>query len=130
VAGSINAHPRLGDKTAMDAKRDASKSGIQKQTASEQDALLREQGEVVAEVTKWSKRYEQKFGHVFLLFAHGKRMADVLASIQARSATSAQGRACLHRSCGCNGSTRASVQVRKHTSRRASMCSTARVSNY
>lgn len=83
---AINAHPRLGDKAAMEAKMEVSVSAIQKRIAAEQDTLLREQGEVVMEVSTWSKRYEAKFGHVFLLFAQGKKMTDVLESIKLRCA--------------------------------------------
>lgn len=82
----INAHPRLGDKAAMDAKRNASVSTIQVATASEQDELFKEQGAVLDEVLKWNEDYEAKFGHVFLLFAHGKRMADILEHVKARCA--------------------------------------------
>lgn len=81
---AINAHPRLGDKAAMEAKRLASKSDIQVRTAGEQDALFKEEDTTLEEVTRWNKDYEAKFGHVFLLFAHGKSMADVLEHVKAR----------------------------------------------
>ena len=83
---AINAHPRLGDKAAMEAKRNASVSEIQVKTAGEQDELFKEQGAVLDEVIKWNKDYEAKFGHVFLLFAHGKRMVDILEQVKARCA--------------------------------------------
>jgi 2-oxo-4-hydroxy-4-carboxy--5-ureidoimidazoline (OHCU) decarboxylase len=81
---AIEAHPRLGDKLAMAAKRSTSVSDIQVKTAGEQDDLLKERGDVLDELMKWNKRYEEKFGHIFLLFAHGKHMAQVLENIQAR----------------------------------------------
>lgn len=83
---AINAHPRLGDKAAMEAKRNASVSEIQVKTASEQDQLFKEQDPVFDEVVKWNKDYESKFGHVFLLFAHGKSMADILEHVKTRCA--------------------------------------------
>lgn len=81
---AINAHPRLGDKAAMEAKRSASVSDIQVKTAGEQDELFKEQGAVLDEVVKWNEDYEAKFGHVFLLFAHGKSMAHVLEHVKTR----------------------------------------------
>lgn len=86
---AINAHPRLGDKAAIEAKRDTSVSEIQLKTASEQDAIFKEQGAVLDEVVKWNEDYEAKFGHVFLLFAHGKSMADILEHVKDRCALSA-----------------------------------------
>jgi 2-oxo-4-hydroxy-4-carboxy--5-ureidoimidazoline (OHCU) decarboxylase len=81
---AINAHPRLGDKAAMEAKCSAAVSTIQVKTASEQDALFTGQQDVLDEVLKWNSDFEAKFGHVFLQFAHGKSMSDILEHVKAR----------------------------------------------
>lgn len=83
---AIQAHPRLGDIKAVESKQRGSATCFQRETAAEQDNLLAESHDFILMMQELNKSYEDKFGHVFLLFAKGKSPTQVMQCIQERCA--------------------------------------------
>ncbi len=76
VAGALARHPRIGEK-ATGSAADAA------QSVSEQSGVG--VGEVDA-IAAGNRRYEQRFGHIFLICASGLTGAQMLAALDARLA--------------------------------------------
>lgn len=68
------AHPRLGESGGR--APDSSKM--------EQSRIMGAADEALTELADMNRRYEAKFGHVFLFAAAGRTAADVLASLRKR----------------------------------------------
>jgi 2-oxo-4-hydroxy-4-carboxy--5-ureidoimidazoline (OHCU) decarboxylase len=49
-----------------------------RQLALKQEILL------LQELVEWNKKYEKRFGHIFLIFAAGKSSAEILATLRER----------------------------------------------
>ena len=71
---AISAHPRIGERGG-----DAPASSKQEQSAAMQSSM-----ETLAAIAAENRRYEQKFGHVFLIFASGRSGAEILAELRRR----------------------------------------------
>jgi 2-oxo-4-hydroxy-4-carboxy-5-ureidoimidazoline decarboxylase len=76
VAGALAAHPRIGERAAG-AGREAAWS--RREQAGVTDAAR-------AALAEANREYEDRFGHVFLIFATGKSDAEMLAAARARLA--------------------------------------------
>ncbi|KAG6549255.1 hypothetical protein Mapa_009241 [Marchantia paleacea] len=75
------AHPRIGDVEALRKKFPADKGW----TAGEQSSALATANEqVLQELAEWNKRYEAKFGFIFLICATGKPSHEILAALKKR----------------------------------------------
>jgi 2-oxo-4-hydroxy-4-carboxy-5-ureidoimidazoline decarboxylase len=76
VALALSAHPRIGQRPAGDGREAAwsrrEQSGADPATA--------------AALAEANREYEERFGHVFLIFATGKTGAEMLAAARARLA--------------------------------------------
>jgi 2-oxo-4-hydroxy-4-carboxy-5-ureidoimidazoline decarboxylase len=74
----LSAHPRIGERAAGESK-EAAWSRVEQSTAaaSSDDALK-------AELVTANRLYEDKFGHVFLIFASGRSQSEILAAARER----------------------------------------------
>lgn len=68
------AHPRLGDSGGH--SPDASRK--------EQSRVMEAGGDTLADLAAENRRYEARFGHVFLISAEGRSARDVLAALRRR----------------------------------------------
>eukprot|EP00873_Tetraselmis_striata_P025891 jgi/Tetstr1/446155/TSEL_003558.t1 len=75
------AHPRIGDVEGL--KR---KFGAFAEMSKGEQALAADTGDdaVFQELLDWNRKYEAKFGHIFIVFATGKTAAQMLALLKAR----------------------------------------------
>jgi 2-oxo-4-hydroxy-4-carboxy-5-ureidoimidazoline decarboxylase len=78
VAQGLAAHPRIGERAQGDS-REAAWSRREQSAAAESD-----DGATKAALTQANRDYEERFGHVFLIFASGKSQAEILAAARAR----------------------------------------------
>ncbi|MGA5302290.1 2-oxo-4-hydroxy-4-carboxy-5-ureidoimidazoline decarboxylase [Nucisporomicrobium flavum] len=77
VLAALSAHPRIGERAAGDSK-EAAWSRREQSAAADAD-------EATAEALIAANRaYEEKFGHVFLIFASGRSRAEILAAARER----------------------------------------------
>jgi 2-oxo-4-hydroxy-4-carboxy-5-ureidoimidazoline decarboxylase len=76
VAQALSAHPRIGERPAGDDRESA-------WSRREQAGVAESAKEALAEA---NRAYEERFGHVFLIFATGKTDAEMLAAARARLA--------------------------------------------
>lgn len=74
----LSAHPRIGERAAGDS-REAAWSRTE-QSAAAQSGDDASQDELIAA----NRAYEERFGHVFLIFASGRSRAEILASARER----------------------------------------------
>jgi 2-oxo-4-hydroxy-4-carboxy--5-ureidoimidazoline (OHCU) decarboxylase len=81
---AIQAHPKLGDKSAVREKFLSSTTDFQRETALEQDRLMDALDAHIHDLAEWNRKFESKFGHKFLLCAEGKSIAEVLSIIKGR----------------------------------------------
>ena len=77
VRKGLSAHPRIGERAQGDSKEAA--WSRQEQSASVEDAL---EDELIAA----NRAYEDRFGHVFLIFASGRSRSEILAAARERLA--------------------------------------------
>jgi 2-oxo-4-hydroxy-4-carboxy-5-ureidoimidazoline decarboxylase len=77
ITEALDGHPRIGEKAAG-AGRDAAWSRREQAAVADADAGVR------AELADANRAYEQRFGHVFLVFANGRGPAELLASARIR----------------------------------------------
>lgn len=76
VAQALSAHPRIGERPAGDDRESAWSRREQAGVAESAKVALAEA----------NRAYEERFGHVFLIFATGKTDAEMLAAARARLA--------------------------------------------
>jgi 2-oxo-4-hydroxy-4-carboxy-5-ureidoimidazoline decarboxylase len=80
VLVGLSAHPRIGERAAGDSKEAA-------WSRREQSAAARSADEVTkAALIEANHAYEEKFGHVFLIFASGRSQEEILAAARQRLA--------------------------------------------
>ena len=78
VSQGLSAHPRIGERAAGDSKEAA-------WSRAEQSAAAQTADEVAgAELVRANHDYEERFGHVFLIFASGRSQAQILAAARER----------------------------------------------
>ncbi len=77
VAQALAAHPRIGSRTAGD-RRDASWS------RREQAGVDRDDDRTLSALAEANEAYEERFGHLLLIFATGKSGAEMLDIARAR----------------------------------------------
>jgi 5-hydroxyisourate hydrolase/2-oxo-4-hydroxy-4-carboxy-5-ureidoimidazoline decarboxylase len=78
---AFRAHPRIGDASALRHSTDKFSS----YSKSEQSVALQgTTSQVQQELVEWNKKYEKRFGHIFLIFAAGKSSAEILATLRER----------------------------------------------
>jgi 2-oxo-4-hydroxy-4-carboxy-5-ureidoimidazoline decarboxylase len=77
VAVGLGAHPRIGERAQGDS-REAGWSRREQSAAAAGDAATR------AALVRANYDYEQRFGHVFLIFASGRSQDEILAAAEAR----------------------------------------------
>ena len=68
---AMAAHPRIGERGGADSAR-------------EQSRAMEASSETLAELADENRRYEEKFGHVFLIFASGRSAQEILAELRRR----------------------------------------------
>ena len=71
---AMKAHPRIGE-------RGGDAPALSQR---EQSRAMRASAETLAELAAENRRYEEKFGHVFLIFASGRTAEDVLGELRRR----------------------------------------------
>jgi OHCU decarboxylase len=69
---AMKAHPRIGER------------GGGPDSASEQSRAQQASAETLAELAAENRRYEDRFGHVFLIFASGRSAEEILAELRRR----------------------------------------------
>ncbi|GAA4589979.1 2-oxo-4-hydroxy-4-carboxy-5-ureidoimidazoline decarboxylase [Actinoplanes octamycinicus] len=78
VLQGLSAHPRIGERAAG-ASREAAWS------RAEQSAAARSADDTTkAALVEANRAYEERFGHVFLIFASGRSQAEILAAARER----------------------------------------------
>jgi 2-oxo-4-hydroxy-4-carboxy-5-ureidoimidazoline decarboxylase len=80
VLVGLSAHPRIGERAAGDSKEAAWSRREQSAAASSADDATK------AALVQANHAYEERFGHVFLIFASGKSQDEILAAARARIA--------------------------------------------
>jgi 2-oxo-4-hydroxy-4-carboxy-5-ureidoimidazoline decarboxylase len=78
VLEGLSAHPRIGERAAGDSQEAAWSRAEQSAAAQSADDMTR------AELIAANREYEERFGHVFLIFASGRSQAEILAAARAR----------------------------------------------
>jgi 2-oxo-4-hydroxy-4-carboxy-5-ureidoimidazoline decarboxylase len=78
VLAGLSAHPRIGERAAGDSAEAAWSRREQSTAAGSADEVTR------AELVAVNRAYEEKFGHVFLIFASGRSQAEILAAARER----------------------------------------------
>jgi OHCU decarboxylase len=68
---AMKAHPRIGERGGVDSTR-------------EQSRAMQAPAETLAELAAENRRYEEKFGHVFLIAASGRSADEILAELRRR----------------------------------------------
>ena len=71
---AMRAHPRIGQRGGADSSR-------------EQSRAMQASTETLAELAAENRRYEERFGHVFLIFASGRSAEEILGELQRRMRT-------------------------------------------
>jgi 2-oxo-4-hydroxy-4-carboxy-5-ureidoimidazoline decarboxylase len=79
VLVGLSAHPRIGERAAGDSPEAAWSRREQAASASADDATRQA-------LIEANRAYEERFGHVFLIFASGRRQAEILAAARERLA--------------------------------------------
>jgi 2-oxo-4-hydroxy-4-carboxy-5-ureidoimidazoline decarboxylase len=74
----LSAHPRIGERAAGDSREAAWSRREQSAAAATADDATRD------ELTEANRAYEERFGHVFLIFASGRSRAEILAAARER----------------------------------------------
>lgn len=78
---AFEAHPRIGDVSQLREKFASTAQWCE----GEQSAALESSNEqVLQELADWNKKYEEKFGHIFIVCASGKPAAEILAALKER----------------------------------------------
>jgi len=80
VASGLAAHPRIGERAAGDSREAAWSRREQSAAQGSGD------DGTAAALIEVNRAYEQRFGHVFLIFASGRAGAEILAAARARLA--------------------------------------------
>lgn len=78
VLAGLSAHPRIGERAAGDSAEAAWSRREQAAAARSADDVTR------AALVEANHAYEERFGHVFLIFASGKTQAEILAAARER----------------------------------------------
>jgi 2-oxo-4-hydroxy-4-carboxy-5-ureidoimidazoline decarboxylase len=78
IEQALAAHPRIGERMAEASAREAAWS------ASEQSGMDSSSAQTRAALVEANRAYEERFGHVFLIFATGKTDEQLLAAARAR----------------------------------------------
>jgi OHCU decarboxylase len=68
---AMKAHPRIGERGGADSTR-------------EQSRAMQAPAETLAELAAENRRYEERFGHVFLIAASGRSADQILAELRRR----------------------------------------------
>ena len=68
---AMKAHPRIGERGSADSTR-------------EQSRAMQAAPETLADLAAENRRYEDRFGHVFLIFASGRNAEEILAELRRR----------------------------------------------
>lgn len=68
---AMKAHPRIGEKGGADSTR-------------EQSRAMQASDSTLTELAAENRRYEARFGHVFLIFASGRSAEEILAELRRR----------------------------------------------
>jgi 2-oxo-4-hydroxy-4-carboxy-5-ureidoimidazoline decarboxylase len=80
VQEAFDSHPRIGQKHAQSS---ATIKSLQ-WSAQEQHATISEDDSVMLEVAEANRRYEQKYGRIFIVCATGKTSAEILNILETR----------------------------------------------
>ena len=78
VLVALSAHPRIGERAQGDSREAAWSRSEQAAAATDGDAAT------AAALVSINKTYEERFGHVFLIFASGRSPDEVLAAARER----------------------------------------------
>lgn len=78
VLKGLSAHPRIGERAQGDSPEAAWSRREQSAAAGSADDTTR------AELIEANRAYEERFGHVFLIFASGRSQAEILAAARER----------------------------------------------
>ena len=78
VLQGLSAHPRIGERASGDSAEAAWSRAEQSAAAESADDGTR------AALIEANRAYEQRFGHVFLIFASGRTQEEILAAVRAR----------------------------------------------
>jgi 2-oxo-4-hydroxy-4-carboxy-5-ureidoimidazoline decarboxylase len=74
----MSAHPRIGERAAGDSAEAAWSRREQSAAAQSADEITK------VALVEANHAYEERFGHVFLIFASGKTQAEILAAARER----------------------------------------------
>ncbi|MDI6101518.1 2-oxo-4-hydroxy-4-carboxy-5-ureidoimidazoline decarboxylase [Actinoplanes sp. NEAU-A12] len=78
VLQGLSAHPRIGERAAGESTEAAWSRAEQSAAAQSADEVTK------AELVAANKAYEDRFGHVFLIFASGRTQSEILAAARER----------------------------------------------
>ena len=71
---AMKAHPRIGERGGH----------APPSSEREQDRVMQATPSTLAELAAENRRYEERFGHVFLIFASGRSAEEILAELRRR----------------------------------------------
>eukprot|EP00850_Spirogloea_muscicola_P004120 SM000017S02860 [mRNA] locus=s17:683041:688852:+ [translate_table: standard] len=74
-------HPRIGDTSSV---RQTHAATAELSEGEQQAALTAADPSLLQELAMWNQKYEDKFGHVFLICASGKSSSEVLSALKVR----------------------------------------------
>ena len=77
---AFHSHPKIGEKKAVAATSDQSK----RWSEAEQAAVSTAAQATLTELANLNRRYEEKFGYIFIVCATGKGSEEILAILRAR----------------------------------------------
>ncbi|HEY0000129.1 MAG TPA: 2-oxo-4-hydroxy-4-carboxy-5-ureidoimidazoline decarboxylase [Actinoplanes sp.] len=78
VLAGLSAHPRIGERATGDSAEAAWSRREQSTAAQDTDAATE------TALSEANRAYEERFGHVFLIFASGRTRAEILAAARER----------------------------------------------
>ncbi len=77
---AFDSHPRIGEQKAQ---KDATAESLQS-SAKEQSVALSADDAAKLALKEANKRYEQRFGRIFIICASGRTAGEILAALEAR----------------------------------------------
>src|SRR6266849_11117230 len=83
---AFRAHPKIGEKKAATAQSEQAQKWSAHEQAGTQDAAA----ETKAALAEGNRRYEDRFGFIFIICASGKSAEEILASLKNRLQNDAQ----------------------------------------
>ncbi len=80
ILEAFSHHPRIGDRESLAARFPETHAW----SSAEQETASRAASDVLEDLARGNREYEERFGHIFVVCASGKTAAEMLALLRAR----------------------------------------------